>query len=400
LQLDRGGVDSLISKLEEIFRSPEILSAHYDSDDPLSEPHMVQTWVGDQFLAIVKNKSFPKSSNSLLDIAKLLLCHAHYSSSSDQLHIAAVEPQVQRLCSTRLMGVLAELCTLTTPTKPTKKGEEGEERKSRRQPGRMEETGRHYLVSLVLYAQQLPSNPLQNKALAAWEYVGSVLCDMEERGDGGLQLEESAFQLLFAAVGLELLRDPQSATETVGDLRQCYEDMKREVEKRAKPQTYKTPRKKKKRREEEEEEEDDESESRLGWVEVLVDLLLGLESRQSQLWRGVVEQVFRGVVHRITPGAVQLIANVLRPQKKEELMEKEGESEEEEEEEEEESGSEKEEEVDPKLREDVMKALGSVAVQSEDESDVSMSDGEMERIDKALSEAFRSRMQEKSSKKR
>ena len=143
----------------------------------------------------------------------------------------------------------------------------------------MEETGWHYLVSLVLYAQQLPSHPLQNKvcdlanwqvfrrtiflsqsmkispiernlcslditetiifqqisswkfgvvqlyqssvvhimlqALAAWEYVGSVLSEMEERGDGGLQLEESAFQLLFAAVGLELLRDPQSATETV-----------------------------------------------------------------------------------------------------------------------------------------------------------------------------------------
>ena len=53
------------------------------------------------------------------------------------------------------------------------------------------------------------------QALAAWEYVGSVLSEMEERGDGGLQLEESAFQLLFAAVGLELLRDPQSATETV-----------------------------------------------------------------------------------------------------------------------------------------------------------------------------------------
>ncbi|CAI8031340.1 rDNA transcriptional regulator pol5 [Geodia barretti] len=323
--LDRGGVDRLISKLEEIFRSPEILSVHYDSDDPLSEPHMVQTWVGDQFLAIVKNKSLPKSSNSLLDVAKLLLCHAHYSSSSDQLQIAAVEPQVQRLCSTRLMGVLAELCTLTTPTKPTKKGE-GEERKRQRQPGRMEETGWHYLVSLVLYAQQLPSHPLQNKALAAWEYVGSVLSEMEERGDGGLQLEESAFQLLFAAVGLELLRDPQSATETVEDLRQCYEDMKQEMVKQAKPQTNETPRKKKA---EEKKEEDDESESSAGWVEVLVDLLLGLESRQSQLWRSVVEQVFRGIVHRITPGAVQLIANVLRPQKKEELMEKEGESEEE-----------------------------------------------------------------------
>ena len=38
---------------------------------------------------------------------------------------------------------------------------------------------------------------------------------MEERGDGGLQLEEDAFRLLFAAVGLELLNDPHSATATV-----------------------------------------------------------------------------------------------------------------------------------------------------------------------------------------
>ena len=60
----------------------------------------------------------------------------------------------------------------------------------------------------------------------------------------------------------------------------------------------------------EEVEEDNESESAPGWVEVMVDLLLGLESRQSQLWRSVVEQVFRGIVHQITPAAVQLIANV------------------------------------------------------------------------------------------
>ena len=34
---------------------------------------------------------------------------------------------------------------------------------------------------------------------------------MGERGDGGLQLEERAFQLLIAAVGLDLLRDPLSS---------------------------------------------------------------------------------------------------------------------------------------------------------------------------------------------
>ena len=119
----------------------------FHSDDPLSEPHVVQVWVGDQvsgkscfgklkesccseiycflqFLTIVKNKSLPKSSCSLLNITKLLLCHAHYSpSSSEELHVAAVEPQVQRSCCTRLMGVLAELCTLISPTNPTKRGD-------------------------------------------------------------------------------------------------------------------------------------------------------------------------------------------------------------------------------------------------------------------------------------
>ena len=69
-------------------------------------------------------------------------------------------------------------------------------------------------------------------------------------------------------------------------------------------------RKIRKEEEEGEGEDDSETESGPGWVEVLVDTLLGLESRDSQLWRVLVEQVFRGIVHRITPRAVQLIANV------------------------------------------------------------------------------------------
>ena len=57
----------------------------------------------------------------------------------------------------------------------------------------------------------------QPQALDAWEYVGSVVDEMERRGDsgGGLQLEESAFQLLFAAVGLDLFSEPSTAAETV-----------------------------------------------------------------------------------------------------------------------------------------------------------------------------------------
>ena len=56
--------------------------------------------------------------------------------------------------------------------------------------------------------------------------------------------------------------------------------------------------------------EEEEGESSPEWVEVLVDVLLALESQASLMWRSVVELVFRGIVHRITPGAVGLIANV------------------------------------------------------------------------------------------
>ena len=42
----------------------------------------------------------------------------------------------------------------------------------------------------------------------------------------------------------------------------------------------------------------------------MVDVLLGLLSQSSLLWRSVVDQVFRRIVHRMTPGVVELIANV------------------------------------------------------------------------------------------
>ena len=54
---------------------------------------------------------------------------------------------------------------------------------------------------------------LSLQGLAAWQYVGSVMSELES--DGELQLEESAFQLLFAAVGLNLLKETASSIETI-----------------------------------------------------------------------------------------------------------------------------------------------------------------------------------------
>ena len=76
------------------------------------------------------------------------------------------------------------------------------------------------------------------------------------------------------------------------ELWQCYEDMQTAL--------VKTPRGRRPRAVE-----------GVGWVEVMVDLLLSLLSRPSQLWRAVATQVFRMVSSQITPSALQLILKVL-----------------------------------------------------------------------------------------
>ena len=80
------------------------------------------------------------------------------------------------------------------------------------------------------------------------------------------------------------------------ELKACHEEM---IVTRSK-----TPRKKKLQRGVKEER------GELGWVEVLMDTLLGLLSRSSLLWRGVVNQVFRMVSHHITRGALGLAIQV------------------------------------------------------------------------------------------
>ena len=54
----------------------------------------------------------------------------------------------------------------------------------------------------------------------------------------------------------------------------------------------------------------DEQQPLLGWMDVLVDMLLGFLSEGTQLWRGVVDQVFRMVVPHLTPSSMELIVKV------------------------------------------------------------------------------------------
>ena len=101
-------------------------------------------------------------------------------------------------------------------------------------------------------------------------------------------------------------------THTHQDIKRCYEAMKQQLKSENESQTSS---KKNKTNSTDpstdiESMDNTESESAPHWMEVLIDVLLGLLSQSSLLWRVVVRQMFHGVVHRITPGAISLINNV------------------------------------------------------------------------------------------
>ena len=93
-----------------------------------------------------------------------------------------------------------------------------------------------------------------------------------------------------------LIVSTHNSCVSLQELKACYEEMK--------VACSKTPRKKKLQRGVKEEG------GELGWVEVLMDTLLGLLSRSSLLWRGVVNQVFRMVAHHVTRRALGLAIQV------------------------------------------------------------------------------------------
>lgn len=76
----------------------------------------------------------------------------------DGVHTTDVGADVRRLCSDRLTSVLSEVSMLVPSGAVSGSGKE-----RRRVPGVMEETGQPYVVALLSFAQQLPSQPLQEE---------------------------------------------------------------------------------------------------------------------------------------------------------------------------------------------------------------------------------------------
>ncbi|KAF5287040.1 hypothetical protein FQA39_LY16154 [Lamprigera yunnana] len=185
------------------------------------------------------------------------------------------------------------------------------------------------------------------------------------------------FEVLFLNMGLHLLQDKELAMSSVSELFMCYKRVFKKQE--------------------------STSNDDFEWIDVVVDLFLNLLSHNSLLLRNMVGSVFPYLCKYLTPSSIHQILSVLDPNNDSNPLSHQSESDDDDDDDDdddnEESENEKEdlesdkddETVNDKLRMAVRAALGTNGYQTDEESiDLDdMSEGDAEKLDVALANAFR-----------
>ena len=112
----------------------------------------------------------------------------------------------------------------------------------------------------------------------------------------GVRKEEMVFQVLFLQMGFQLLTDPDMAIDMLEELKQCHVKSKQKL----------LQKKKKKSKKAATAEGDEEPE----WVEVVVDLLISLQSQNKHVLRQLANSVFVMLCPHMTEVALMTILTV------------------------------------------------------------------------------------------
>ncbi|KAF5294318.1 hypothetical protein FQR65_LT10771 [Abscondita terminalis] len=212
------------------------------------------------------------------------------------------------------------------------------------------------LYQLVDYARSELENlrtPLGEDDVQIFERVYAVA-----------KTDSLVFQVLFLHMGLQMFHDKELAVSSLNELFACYERVNRKRKDAADPE----------------------------WIEVVVDLFLNLLSHSSLLLRNVVGSVFPFMCKDLTPSSIHQILAVLDPKNEINPLEDEDDEDSSSEDEVEDDDDLVEDEtVNDKLRMAVQAALGNNGYHTDEESvDLDdMDEDDAERLDQALSNAFK-----------
>lgn len=241
-------------------------------------------------------------------------------------------------------------------------------------------------------------HPLSDDALQAWNKMYANVTAKKKTK----KILHNVFDILLMHMGLQLFVDASMAIFSIDDLEKCLERSQSKLKAKEKSKSK----------------SDSNESGEAEWIEVVVDLFLQLLSQNKSFLRTVVDNVFPQLCPTLTPAAVDQILMMLDMNEKnpltpnnvvEESDDSDDESDNENESDEEKAESEGEDAEDSsedenfteedeegtasdQLRSAISQALGKALPETDTESvDLNdMSDEEVERLDAALSDAFKS----------
>lgn len=129
--------------------------------------------------------------------------------------------------------------------------------------------------------------PLSDAASDAWKRVINLIGNLGKNTKNA----EILFHIINLHMSLQLFSDPEMAIMSINELQSCYE----RLNKKSKVQKQLI---------------NAGAEEEPKWVEVVVDLLLSLLSRDNHLLRSLVDSVFPHICPYLTPSAVHQILAV------------------------------------------------------------------------------------------
>ncbi|XP_044104771.1 myb-binding protein 1A [Neovison vison] len=252
----------------------------------------LRKWVILRLVSTVDALHAEKEDDLIEEVARFCFFHSFFETKKPTSQIPETEQQFSFPLESRTREVVSSAFFSLLQTVSTQ---------FRLAPARTPD-GQPWTHRLVQFADLLlshsrnvtPLTPFTTQQRQAWDRMLQTLKELEACS-AEAKAKASAFQHLLFLVGIYLFKSPAESCELLADIQTCIQKSLGEKPRRTRSKAA-TP-------------------QEPPWVEVLVEILLALLAQPSHLMRQVARTVFSHVCVHLTPRALQLILDVLNPEK-------------------------------------------------------------------------------------
>ncbi|XP_037664775.1 myb-binding protein 1A [Choloepus didactylus] len=279
-------LDSLVDFSTHNQKKSQDVSLHV----PERSVFRLRKWIILRLVSIVEDSQVEKEEALIEEVARFCLFHSFFETKKPTSQIPETGQRLSFPLDSRAREVVSNaffslLQVLGMP--------------SRQAPAQTQD-GKPWSHRLVQFAGALLNHGRNVTAVTAftpqqrlaWDRMLQTLKELEAQSS---DVKVTAFQHLLLLVGIHLFKFPAESCDLLGDIQTCIQRSLEGKTRRTRSKAI--------------------SSQEPPWVEVLVEVLLALLAQPSHLMRQVARSVFGHICSHLTPQALQLILDVLNPEK-------------------------------------------------------------------------------------